>query len=53
MICKESMASKMRIPSSLLEKLAHNKGRIGRGAARLDSWQSRHFDKNKGIYKEL
>jgi hypothetical protein len=50
---KISIIAKMRIPISLLEKLAHNKGRIGRESARLDSWQSRHFDKGKGLYKEL
>lgn len=50
---KKSMSYKMRIPPELLAKLAHNKGKIGKLAAKFDSWQSRTLDKNNGVYKDL
>lgn len=47
---KKSIAERMRKP---LERLAHNKGRLGRLSVRLDSFISRHEDKGKGVYSEL
>ncbi len=50
---KKEIVSKMRISPHLLLKFCKMGGKIGRAAARLDSWQSRYFDSDKGIYKEL
>lgn len=47
---KRSIASKMRIPSSILMGLAQMGGRIGKAAATIDSWQSRTFDAGHGVY---
>lgn len=50
---KKKIAIKMRIPTDLLLKFGKMGGKIGKTAAAIDSWQSRYFDKDKGIYKEL
>lgn len=47
---KRSIISKMRIPSSVLERIAKVGGKVGEAAATIDSWQSRVFDKGRGVY---
>lgn len=50
---KMRIPEKFRIPTDVLLKFCKMGGKIGRTAARYDSWQSRYFDRDKGIYKEL
>lgn len=50
---KVKIIKKMRIPTPVLENLYKVGGEVQEAAVIIDSWQSRTFDKGKGIYKEL
>lgn len=51
---KKRVASKMRgLSNHILQSLAHHPGQVGKMAAALDSYESRHLDKHIGIYKGL
>ncbi len=49
---KKKIASKMLIPTSVLAHLAHVGGKVGKAAAAIDSWQSRVFNRGKGVYRD-